>query len=313
MQMSIANELIKAVTSSSKGSSRSQQKQVGPSEIGGCRRKVWLKLQGAESTNPNTLRLAAIMGTAIHTYIEQAFERQDPFHERYILEGEYEYEGLMGHIDMYDKENCEVVDWKTVKKTNLTYFPSKQQRMQVQLYGYLLVKNNVEVKTVTLVAIPRDGDERDIVYHSEPYDESVALAGLAWLKEVEGMTEAPAPEKDAFFCQHYCNFYDKTGMVGCTGKGKDKAEGDLIEDGEARSAAKEYLAVSAEINKLDKIKDSLKVMLEGVSGVTPEGISVAWSEVSGRKSVDEAKVKELLGEVPLKYGNAYTKLTVKEG
>jgi hypothetical protein len=313
MQMSIANELIKAVTSSSKGSSRSQQKQVGPSEIGGCRRKVWLKLQGAESTNPNTLRLAAIMGTAIHTYIEQAFERQDPFQERYILEGEYEYEGLMGHIDMYDKENCEVVDWKTVKKTNLTYFPSKQQRMQVQLYGYLLVKNNVEVKTVTLVAIPRDGDERDIVYHSEPYDESVALAGLAWLKEVEGMTEAPAPEKDAFFCQHYCNFYDKTGMVGCTGKGKDQAEGAIIEDEEVRSAAREYLNVTSEINELDKIKDSLKAMLEGVSGTTPEGIRVAWSEVSGRKSVDEAKVKELLGEVPLKYGNAYTKLTVKEG
>jgi hypothetical protein len=313
MQMSIANELIKAVTSSSKGSSRSQQKQVGPSEIGGCRRKVWLKLQGAESTNPNTLRLAAIMGTAIHTYIEQAFERQDPFQERYILEGEYEYEGLMGHIDMYDKENCEVVDWKTVKKTNLTYFPSKQQRMQVQLYGYLLMKNNVEVKTVTLVAIPRDGDERDIVYHSEPYDESVALAGLAWLKEVEQMTEAPAPEKDAFFCQHYCNFYDKTGKVGCTGKGKDQAEGAIIEDEEVRSAAREYLNVVSEINELDKIKDSLKAMLEGISGTTPEGIRVAWSEVSGRKSVDEAKVKELLGEVPVKYGNAYTKLTVKEG
>jgi hypothetical protein len=102
-------------------------------------------------------------------------------------------------------------------------------------------------------------------------------------------------------------------MVGCAGKGKDKAEGALIEDGEARSAAKEYVAVVAEINRLDKIKDSLKVVLEGVSGVTPEGISVAWSEVSGRKSVDEAKVKELLGEVPVKYGNAYTKLTVKEG
>jgi len=151
------------------------------------------------------------------------------------------------------------------------------------------------------------------VYHSEPYDESVALAGLAWLKEVEGMTEAPAPEKDAFFCQHYCNFYDKTGMVGCTGKGKDQAESAVIEDEEARSAAREYLNVVSEINELDKIKDSLKAMLEGVSGTTPEGIRVAWSEVAGRKSVDEAKVKELLGEVPLKYGNAYTKLTVKEG
>lgn len=309
--MTIANELIKAVTASSKGSSRSLQKQVGPSEIGGCRRKTWLKINGYQSTNPNTLRLSAIMGTAIHTYIQEAFERQDPFKERYILEGEFEYEGLMGHVDMYDKENCEVVDWKTVKKTNLTYFPSKQQRMQVQLYGYLLTKNGTEVKTVTLVAIPRDGDERDIVYHSEPYDESVALAGLAWLKEVQEMTEAPAPEKDAFFCQHYCNFYDKTGTVGCTGKGKAEAEGALIEDEEARSAARDYLQVISEINELEKAKDSLKVMLEGISGVTPEGIKVIWSSVAGRKSIDEDKVRELLGDVPVKYGKESYRLSVK--
>jgi len=309
--MSIANELIKAVTASSKGSSRSLQKQVGPSEIGGCRKKTWLKINGYQSTNPNTLRLSAIMGTAIHTYIQEAFERQDPFKERYILEGEFEYEGLMGHVDMYDKENCEVVDWKTVKKTNLTYFPSKQQRMQVQLYGYLLTKNGTEVKTVTLVAIPRDGDERDIVYHSEPYDESVALAGLAWLKEVQEMIEAPAPEKDAFFCQHYCNFYDKTGTVGCTGKGKAEAEGALIEDEEARSAARDYLQVISEINELEKAKDSLKVMLEGISGVTPEGIKVIWSSVAGRKSIDEDKVRELLGDVPVKYGRESYRLSVK--
>jgi hypothetical protein len=309
--MTIANELIKAVTASSKGSSRSLQKQVGPSEIGGCRRKTWLKINGYQSTNPNTLRLSAIMGTAIHTYIQEAFERQDPFKERYILEGEFEYEGLMGHVDMYDKENCEVVDWKTVKKTNLTYFPSKQQRMQVQLYGYLLTKNGTEVKTVTLVAIPRDGDERDIVFHSEPYDESVALAGLAWLKEVQEMTEAPAPEKDAFFCQHYCNFYDATGTVGCTGKGKAEAEGALIEDEEARSAARDYLQVISEINELEKAKDSLKVMLEGISGVTPEGIKVIWSSVAGRKSIDEDKVRELLGDVPVKYGRESYRLSVK--
>jgi hypothetical protein len=311
MKMTIANELIKAVTASSKGSSRSLQKQVGPSEIGGCRRKTWLKINGYQSTNPNTLRLSAIMGTAIHTYIQEAFERQDPFKERYILEGEFEYEGLMGHVDMYDKENCEVVDWKTVKKTNLTYFPSKQQRMQVQLYGYLLTKNGTEVKTVTLVAIPRDGDERDIVYHSEPYDESVALAGLAWLKEVQEMKEAPAPEKDAFFCQHYCNFYDKTGTVGCTGKGKAEAEGALIEDEEARSAARDYLQVISEINELEKSKESLKVMLEGISGVTPEGIKVIWSSVAGRKSIDEDKVRELLGDVPVKYGRESYRLSVK--
>jgi hypothetical protein len=311
--MTIANELIKALNSSSKGSARSQQKQVGPSEIGGCRKKTWLRLNGYESTNPNTLRLAAIMGTAIHTYIEQAFERQDPFQDKYQLEVEVEYEGLMGHVDMYDKENKEVVDWKTVKKSNLTYFPSKQQRMQVQLYGYLLNKNNVEVNTVTLVAIPRDGDERDIVFHSEPYDESVALDGLKWLEEVKAMKEAPAPEKDAFFCQHYCGFYDKSGKAGCMGKGKEQAEGDVIIDHQINLAAQHYLEINEQIIDLTKEKDGIKALLEGVSGVTEEGIKISWSEVAGRKSVDEAKVKELLGDVPVKYGKGYAKLTVKEG
>lgn len=221
--MTIATELIKALNSSSKGSARGQQKQVGPSEIGGCRRSTWLRINNFKRTNPDTLRLAAIMGTAIHTYIEQAFARQDPFQERYILEAEVEYEGLMGHVDMFDKINKEVIDWKTVKKSNINKFPSKQQVMQVQLYGYLFSKTGTEVKTVTLVAIPRDGDERDIVFHSEPYDESIAIEGLKWLKEVREMTEAPPAEKDAFFCRNYCGFFDASGTEGCAGKGKTSA------------------------------------------------------------------------------------------
>jgi hypothetical protein len=311
--MTIANELIKAITTTSKGSSRSQQKKVGPSEIGGCRKKVWLKLQGVEQVNTDTLRLASIMGTAIHTYIQEAFERQDPFNERYILEGEFESGDLMGHVDMYDIEKKEIVDWKTTKKTNLTYFPSKQQRWQVQVYGWLVSQNGKPVENVTLVAIPRDGDERDIVYHTEPYDEAIALEALKWLSEVKEMTEAPAPEKDAFFCKSYCGYYDATGLKGCSGKGKAEAEGVLIEDEEARSAARDYLSCVSEINELEKIKDSLKARLEGVSGITPEGIKIVWSEVAGRKTVDEVKVRELLGDVPVKYGNSYNKLSVKEG
>lgn len=311
--MSVANDLIKAITENSRNSARSNQTAIGPSEIFGCRRATWNRINGVEKTNPNTLALAGIMGTAIHTYIQQAFNRQDPFHDRYLLEQEVAYEGLMGHIDMFDKVNQEVVDWKTVKKANLSYFPSEQQRSQVQIYGYLLTKNNVEVKTVTLVAIPRDGDERDIMFYSEPYDEAVAVKGLEWLKQVQSAIEAPAPEKDAVFCQHYCVYFDKSGTVGCPAKGKVQAESAPIEDKEASSAARDYIDITDEITDLEKIKDGLKLKLEGVSGITSDGIKIIWSEVAGRRSVDEVKVKELLGEVPVKYGNPYNKLTVKEG
>jgi hypothetical protein len=311
--MTIANELIKAVTSTSKGSSRSQQREVGPSEIGGCRRKVWLKLQGVEQTNTDTLRLASIMGTAIHTYIQEAFERQDPFKERYILEGEFTAAGIRGHVDMYDKEKNEVIDWKTTKKSNLTYFPSKQQRWQVQLYGFLIRESGLPVDNVTLVAIARDGDERDIVYHTEPYDAEVAAEAIDWLIDVRNRTEAPAPEKDAFFCKSYCGYYDATGLKGCVGKGKAEAEGEIITDFQVSLFAQHYLEINEQIADLEKEKDGIKSALEGVTGVTEDGIKIVWSEVAGRKTVDEAKVRELLGDVPVKYGKGFNKLTVKKG
>lgn len=309
--MSAANELIKVLTAESKGSARSKQEAVGPSEVGGCRRKVWLKLQGQEKVNQNTLRLASVMGTAIHSHIEEAFRKQDPFGERYLLEIEVEAAGIMGHVDMYDIEKMEIIDWKTTKKSNLTYFPSKQQRWQVQMYGWLLEKNNKPVKNVTLVAIARDGDERDIVYHTEPYDEAIALEALKWLREVEQMTEAPAPEKDVMFCKNYCAYYDPTGAKGCASRPKAEAEGELITDHQISLAAQHYLEINEQIADLTKEKDGIKSILEGVSGVTESGIKISWSTVKGRKSIDEIKVKELLGEVPLKYGEETYRLTVK--
>jgi hypothetical protein len=52
---------------SNKRSARSLQKAVGPSEIGGCRRQVWHRVNSTPVTNVDTLEMAAWMGTAIHT------------------------------------------------------------------------------------------------------------------------------------------------------------------------------------------------------------------------------------------------------
>ena len=309
--MTIANELIKVITGQSKTSARSLQTSIGPSEIGGCRRKVFMKLNDWRPTNHDTLKLASIMGTAIHTYIQESFKKQDPFGEKYLLEESMEAEGIKGHIDMFDIENGEVIDWKTTKKSNLTYFPSRQQRWQVQVYGWLLERNNYDVNNVTLVAIPRDGDERDIVYHTEPYNEEIAKEALAWLEEIKESSVMPAAEKDLAFCKLYCQYYEPTGVFGCPSRPKAKAEDAVIEDPELTSAAKDYLHVVSEINNLEKFKDGLKAKLEGTSGITPDGIKVSWSTVAGRKMVDEDKVKELLGEVPVRYGKETIRLSVK--
>lgn len=309
--MNVANKLVQVLTNNSKTSARSIQVDVGPSEIGGCKRRTWNRLNNVPTTNHDTLHLAGIMGTAIHTYIQEAFNKQDPFGDKYLLEVEVSAAGIRGHVDMYDKENGEVVDWKTTKKSNLGYFPSLQQRWQVQLYGFLLTENGYNVKTVTLVGIPRDGDERDIVYHSEPYDAKIAADAIDWLIEVRNTIEPPQPEKDVSYCKLYCNFYDATGQVGCTGRPKAEAEGVIIEDALAINAAHDYLHLSQQITELEARKEAAKSALEGINGITPDGIRVTWSSVAGRKMIDEEILKALIDEIPYRYGKESTRLSVK--
>lgn len=313
--MSQINELIKTITQSSKNSARSQQKKVGPSEVGGCARKLWYKLNDQEKTNPNTLSLASILGTGIHSHLQKIFHEQDPWGDRFILEGEFGFpeEDLVGHVDMYDKENAEVIDWKTSTKSNLgRYFPSKAQRWQVQLYGMLVNRAGHDVKTVTLVGIPRDGDERDIVYHSEPFDPEVCVSALVWLREVRKATTPPPAEKDASFCRHYCSFYDETGQKGCVGRPKAEAESALIEDTQIALAAQNYIDINKKLDDLEKEKDDIKSLFEGVNGITTEGIKIIWSLTAGRKTVDETEVQKQLGHIPYKIGKESARLTVKK-
>jgi len=157
-----------------KKTARSKQRAIGPSEIGGCKRKAWHKIEGTRATNPSTHSLAATLGTAIHSWIEESL-RGNP---RFLLETEVERDGILGHVDCFDLENGEVIDWKTTTKRNIPYFPSESQRWQVQVYGWLMSQTH-DVKSVSLVAIPREGGDMDIVTHTEPYDESVVEEALA--------------------------------------------------------------------------------------------------------------------------------------
>ena len=202
---------------------RSNQVQIGPSELGGCRRKVYYRLHDQHPTNENEMKLAAIMGTAIHSAIENAIALADPTGTKYVVEQEVEWGDMKAHIDLWIPETGDVVDWKTVKKSNLSYFPSTQQRWQVQVYGYLLDKSGKgKPVNVNLVAIARDGDERDIKVHSEPYDPSIAEEALNWLSAIKESTEAPEPERDENYCKHYCKYYDASGELGCVGLKKKR-------------------------------------------------------------------------------------------
>ena len=224
--------LLEVLRAKDAGRARSKQTQVGPSELGGCRRKVWYRLNDQPETNDNEMKLAAIMGTAIHSAIEEAITVADPKSEKYWVETSVEYNGMKAHIDLYIPATGDVVDWKTVKVKNLSYFPSLQQRWQVQVYGYLLDKSGKgSPKTVNLVAIARDGDERDVKVHSEPYDPKMAEEALNWLAAIKESADAPEPERDQSYCKSYCKYFDETGEMGCVGIKKERIkEGEIFID-----------------------------------------------------------------------------------
>ena len=292
---------------------RSTQTEVGPSEIGGCRRKVWYRLHAQPHTNENQSKLAAIMGTAIHAAIEDAIGTIDPEAKEYLVETEVAYGDMKAHVDLFVPSTGAVIDWKTSKVKNMSYFPSTQQRWQVQLYGYLLSKNGYKVNTVNLVAIARDGDEKDVKVHTEPYDEVVALTALAWLDAVKKSEVLPDPEKDASFCKSYCQYYDASGELGCPGLTKERIvlSEVVIEDEEIDKHALHYLQLDTKIKELEKQKDSLKASLEGAAGVTASGVEISWTTVKGRETVDAKEVEKLLGFVPKIIGNESVRLNIK--
>jgi hypothetical protein len=253
------------------------------------------------------------MGTAIHAAIEDAIGHLDPDGKDYLVETAVEHGDMKAHVDLFIPSTGAVVDWKTSKVKNLSYFPSKQQRWQVQIYGYLLSQNGHKVNTVNLVAIARDGAEKDVKVHSEPYDEDVALEALEWLTEVKAMESAPEPEKDESFCKHYCQYYDASGMMGCVGLKKERIvlSEVIIEDEEVDKHALHYLQLDSKIKELEKEKDSLKASLEGTIGVTASGIEISWTKVKGRETVDKDKVIELIGYVPVSVGEETARLNIK--
>ena len=306
--------LLQVLRDKDAGRARSKQTQVGPSELGGCRRKVWYRLNDQPETNDNELKLSAIMGTAIHAEIEKAITIADPKGEKYWVETSVEYNGMKAHIDLYIPETGDVIDWKTVKVKNLSYFPSLQQRWQVQVYGYLLDKSGKgSPRTVNLVAIARDGDERDVRVHSEPYDPKLAEDALNWLSAIKESADAPGPERDQNYCKFYCKYFDESGEMGCTGLKKERTKEDdiFIDNPEVDTSALKYLQLDAKIKELTNERESLKAALEGFTGNTNSGVSIIWSTVSGRETVDTEEVEKLLGFVPKKQGQESIRLSVK--
>lgn len=77
---------------------RSQQREIGWSDLGVCRRRAGYRLAGVEPTNRGG-SIQAAMGSAIHLVQEEALRRYVPAAS---AEEEVEFAGIVGHLDRYE-------------------------------------------------------------------------------------------------------------------------------------------------------------------------------------------------------------------
>lgn len=210
--------IIKSLQGYDASRSRSQQVEVGPSSLGGCARRVWHDLKQTPKINP-TETLSAILGTFIHSGMEKAMSRLDPFGDNFLIEVELQHEEIKGHCDLFIKDIGLVVDFKSKTKSSMRYLGKEQEQWQIQTYGWLLEQAGYEVKGVALVGIPRDGKMADIKVWQDIYRSEVAQLALDWLRNLKqwAATDAPPPSPELFesFCKDYCPYYDPTGVQGC--------------------------------------------------------------------------------------------------
>ena len=216
--MDIQTLLKSALTENDKARERSQQTELGASSVYGCKRQAWNIIRQVEKTNHDTESLAAIIGTAVHATLAEAMKRADVFGDDFLFEQGFSTPDIKGNCDLFIKSTGTVIDWKTTTKKNASKFPTEQQRMQVQLYGYLVEEAGHQVNTVSLVAIMRDGQMKDTIIHQEPYSREMALKGIEWVRDLQNTIYPPAPERPRQFCKSFCEYYDPSGEIGCPAK-----------------------------------------------------------------------------------------------
>ena len=212
---------IDVIKSAITGHPRSQQKRIGPSELGHpCTRRIAYKVAGVEPVNENP-GWRPTVGTAVHAWLAEAFATAN--HEsaaRYLIELSVEVgNGVTGSVDLYDRATATANDWKVVAPTSLRKYkangPGDQYRTQVHLYARGLVNRGLPVDTVAITFLPNSGELYDAVFWSEPYDEQVALDALERLSTVQALVDVagagaaavlPVDGANPDWCR-YCPFY----------------------------------------------------------------------------------------------------------
>lgn len=178
--------LVDTIRWKDRNAPRSRQTNIGPSEIGGpCDRRLAMRLAGLRAVNRTTDPWPAIVGTAMHDWLQRTLEASNQDHENrglprpWLTETRVDADPLVrGTSDVYHIPTRTVIDWKSVGDTARrkleTEGPSEAYKTQIQVYGLGFSRAGAFVERVALMFLPRQGYLRDARYYEYPFDPAIA-------------------------------------------------------------------------------------------------------------------------------------------
>lgn len=186
---------------------RSAQVQVGPSEIGGCERKLVWKLAYGGDGRDQLGGWAAFKGTVMHAWLDALFKRSNLT----LPDGTPRFWSDMklpginpnvngGTLDLYDRLYQTVVDWKVPGDGTMDKARSgnlaRGYYVQAQTYGAGLAAQGHPVQWVGLYFLPQCGDNLGKrVFRKWKFDPSVSAVTFAKVDRYQNMIDAGAPVK----------------------------------------------------------------------------------------------------------------------
>ena len=183
----LKRDLTKIIMWTERDSPRSRQRAIGPSELGDpCDRRIAYKLTGTDPVNRSGDPWPAVVGTAIHNWLEVAVTQYQKVHgyQGWIVEQRVAPDNLVsGRSDLFHVPSGTVVDYKTassdkIRKLHRGEAPSSAYITQINLYGLGHERAGREVHSVALVYYPRSGWLNDAFVWHAPYDRGIAMGAL---------------------------------------------------------------------------------------------------------------------------------------
>lgn len=269
---------------------RTQQVEIGPSDLGSCRRRVGYKMAGTKPVNL-VGSVTAMIGTAVHDAVASIMPTVAQPGD--LVEHRVTYAGISGNLDRYEADRQTVVDTKTTSSRWLEHIrlhgPDHGHIWQLSWYAAGLMQQGRPVKRIRLEYLARDtGEEHP---WSKPFDIEDVRDALMWLKVVRDSELDFLPreyEPESTQCKG-CPFGGPDGGICWEGHipGRDLRSVLYVEDPDAAKWADELAAGRAEAAagkaRADRAKGALSAVVDP-NGV-PTNVGGRWLRYDARGSL----------------------------